>query len=96
MKGLRLVTEESESRPSESNELDLLLSLEGLETIKVVRKGSGGVVQLVRHIWVGTLFTLKSIPGVCNTPGFPFIRGGRMRIMSLHYSLLCRSSGAWK
>ncbi|CAL5444396.1 unnamed protein product [Camellia sinensis] len=59
MKGLRLVTEESESRPSESNELDLLFSLEGLETIKVVRKGSGGVVQLGRHKWVGTLFTLK-------------------------------------
>ncbi|XP_028125158.1 mitogen-activated protein kinase kinase 6-like [Camellia sinensis] len=59
MKGLRPVTEESESRPSESNELDLLFSLEDLETIKVVRKGSGGVVQLVRHKWVGTLFTLK-------------------------------------
>ncbi|CAL5440680.1 unnamed protein product [Camellia sinensis] len=78
MKGLRLVTEESESRPSESNELDLLFSLEGLETIKVVRKGSGGVVQLVRHKWVGTLFTLK---GVCNTPGCPFIRGGNIKQM---------------
>ncbi|GMQ06296.1 hypothetical protein CsSME_00050937 [Camellia sinensis var. sinensis] len=61
MKGLRLVTEENESRPSESNELDLQFSLEDLETIKVIGKGSGGVVQLVRHKWVGTLFALKVI-----------------------------------
>ncbi|KAI7979342.1 Mitogen-activated protein kinase kinase 6 [Camellia lanceoleosa] len=59
MKGLRFVTEENESRPSESNELDLRFSLEDLETIKVIGKGSG-VVQLVRHKWVGTLFALKT------------------------------------
>lgn len=40
-------------------ELDLQFSLEDLETIKVIGKGSGGVVQLVRHKWVGTLFALK-------------------------------------
>ncbi|XAR67066.1 Mitogen-activated protein kinase kinase [Bertholletia excelsa] len=60
-KGLRLISEETEHRPSESKELDLQFSLEDLETVKVIGKGSGGVVQLVRHKWVGTLFALKVI-----------------------------------
>ncbi|XP_057466736.1 LOW QUALITY PROTEIN: mitogen-activated protein kinase kinase 6-like [Actinidia eriantha] len=59
-KGLRLISEENESCPPESKEIDQL-SLEDLETIKVIGKGSGGVVQLVRHKWVGTLFALKVI-----------------------------------
>lgn len=46
-------------QPSEAKELDVQFSLEDLETIKVIGKGSGGVVQLVRHKWVGTLFALK-------------------------------------
>lgn len=54
-KGLRLVSLENESL------IDLQFSLEDLETIKVIGKGSGGVVQLVRHKWVGTLFALKVI-----------------------------------
>ncbi|KAJ9688292.1 hypothetical protein PVL29_014139 [Vitis rotundifolia] len=60
-KGLRLISEEKEHRPSEAKELDVQFSLEDLETIKVIGKGSGGVVQLVRHKWVGTLFALKVI-----------------------------------
>jgi len=60
-KGLRLISEEKVSRPSDSKELDIELSLEDLETIKVIGKGSGGVVQLVRHKWVGKLFALKVI-----------------------------------
>ncbi|KAK2989603.1 hypothetical protein RJ640_027377 [Escallonia rubra] len=48
-------------KPSEPKEIDLQFSLEDLETIKVIGKGSGGVVQLVRHKWVGTLFALKVI-----------------------------------
>ncbi|XP_019199344.1 mitogen-activated protein kinase kinase 6 [Ipomoea triloba] len=60
-KGLRLVSQENESQPSESKEIDLQFSLEDLETIKVIGKGSGGVVQLVRHKWAGTLFALKVI-----------------------------------
>ena len=32
--------------------------------IQVIGKGSGGVVQLVRHKWVGTLYALKVIPVV--------------------------------
>ncbi|XP_047260488.1 mitogen-activated protein kinase kinase 6-like [Capsicum annuum] len=58
-KGLRLISEENDSLPSETKEIDLQFSLEDLETIKVIGKGSGGVVQLVRHKWVGTLFALK-------------------------------------
>ncbi|KAK3016470.1 hypothetical protein RJ639_007719 [Escallonia herrerae] len=65
-KGLRLISEKKESLayasgPSELKEIDLQFSLEDLETIKVIGKGSGGVVQLVRHKWVGTLFALKVI-----------------------------------
>lgn len=46
-----------------TKELDFDFSLEDLETIKVIGKGSGGVVQLVRHKWLGKLFALKvSIP----------------------------------
>ncbi|XWS69952.1 hypothetical protein CRYUN_Cryun03dG0007600 [Craigia yunnanensis] len=60
-KGLRLISEEKESRPSDGKELDFEFSLDDLETIKVIGKGSGGVVQLVRHKWVGRLFALKVI-----------------------------------
>ncbi|XP_051137417.1 mitogen-activated protein kinase kinase 6 [Andrographis paniculata] len=60
-KGLRLISEENESIPSETKDVDLQFSLEDLETIKVIGKGSGGVVQLVRHKWVGKLFALKVI-----------------------------------
>lgn len=46
-------------QPSDGKELDFEFSLEDLETIKVIGKGSGGVVQLVRHKWLGKLFALK-------------------------------------
>ncbi|XP_075507738.1 mitogen-activated protein kinase kinase 6-like [Primulina tabacum] len=59
--GLRLISDENESLPLEPKAIDLQFSLEDLETIKVIGKGSGGVVQLVRHKWVGTLFALKVI-----------------------------------
>ncbi|KAK1354816.1 MAPKK [Heracleum sosnowskyi] len=58
-KGLRLISEENDSIPSDSNVIDF--QLEDLETIKVIGKGGGGVVQLVRHKWVGTFFALKVI-----------------------------------
>ncbi|KAL1825434.1 hypothetical protein ACET3Z_012212 [Daucus carota] len=59
-KGLRLISEENDSMtPSDKNVIDF--QLEDLETIKVIGKGGGGVVQLVRHKWVGTLFALKVI-----------------------------------
>ncbi|WOG94314.1 hypothetical protein DCAR_0313607 [Daucus carota subsp. sativus] len=59
-KGLRLISEENDAMtPSDKNVIDF--QLEDLETIKVIGKGGGGVVQLVRHKWVGTLFALKVI-----------------------------------
>ncbi|XP_068639861.1 mitogen-activated protein kinase kinase 6 [Aristolochia californica] len=60
-RGLRLISEVNDGRSSDSKEVDLQFSLEDLETVKVIGKGSGGVVQLVRHKWVGTLFALKVI-----------------------------------
>lgn len=33
--------------------------LEDLETVKVIGKGSSGVVQLVRHKWTNGIFALK-------------------------------------
>ncbi|CAN6699385.1 unnamed protein product [Malus baccata var. baccata] len=62
-KGLRLISEEKETpdQTSDSKELNFEITLEDLETIKVIGKGSGGVVQLVRHKWVGKLFALKVI-----------------------------------
>ena len=46
-------------QPSSTKELDFEFSSEDLEIIKVIGKGSGGVVQLVRHKWLGRLFALK-------------------------------------
>ncbi|KAK1267094.1 Mitogen-activated protein kinase kinase 1 [Acorus gramineus] len=60
-RGLRLVSEENESRPPDANESDMQFSMEDFETVRVIGKGSGGVVQLVRHKWLGTLFALKGI-----------------------------------
>ncbi|KAJ0515578.1 putative mitogen-activated protein kinase kinase [Helianthus annuus] len=59
LKGLRLASEDKENSPADAKNMDLQFSLEDLETIKVIGKGSGGVVQLVRHKWIGTLFALK-------------------------------------
>ena len=53
--------------PQQSTNLkveDAQLSMDDLEMIQVIGKGSGGVVQLVRHKWVGTLYALKVIPVV--------------------------------
>ncbi|XP_008795500.1 mitogen-activated protein kinase kinase 1-like isoform X2 [Phoenix dactylifera] len=60
-RGLRLISEETESRQPDVKEEDMQVSLEDLETIKVIGKGSGGVVQLARHKWLGTLYALKGI-----------------------------------
>ncbi|KAL4194230.1 hypothetical protein AMTRI_Chr05g58320 [Amborella trichopoda] len=61
-KGLRLISEGKETQQSsEGQEIDFQFNLEDLETIKVIGKGSGGVVQLVRHKWEGKFFALKAI-----------------------------------
>jgi len=51
-------------QPSDGKELEFDFTLDDLETIKVIGKGSGGVVQLVRHKWVGRLFALKVVMGI--------------------------------
>lgn len=37
------------------------ISISDLETVKVLGKGSGGVVQLVRHKWTNETYALKVI-----------------------------------
>ncbi|CAK9313696.1 unnamed protein product [Citrullus colocynthis] len=54
-KELGLISEEKEAHTIDCKELDVDFSLEDLETLKVIGKGNGGVVQLVRHKWVGKL-----------------------------------------
>ncbi|WOK95701.1 mitogen-activated protein kinase kinase 1 [Canna indica] len=59
-RGMRLISEEAQtSRPSDAEDVEF--SREDLEIIKVIGKGSGGVVQLVRHKWHGTFYALKGI-----------------------------------
>ncbi|TVU35265.1 hypothetical protein EJB05_17147 [Eragrostis curvula] len=62
-RGLRLISEENEDDHEETNLKveDVQLSMDDLEMVQVIGKGSGGVVQLVRHKWVGTLYALKGI-----------------------------------
>lgn len=56
--GLRV---ESQGTPAVSQTQDSKFSLEDLETVKVLGKGSGGVVQLVCHKWTGQLYAVKVI-----------------------------------
>ncbi|XP_074302745.1 mitogen-activated protein kinase kinase 6-like [Silene latifolia] len=58
-KGSQLMSQDNDSSHSDSRELDFQVLLEDLETVKVIGKGSGGVVQLVRHKWVVKLFAFK-------------------------------------
>ncbi|CAF1764817.1 unnamed protein product [Brassica oleracea var. botrytis] len=48
-------------QPSDCKELDFEITAEDLETMRVIGKGSSGVVQLVRHKWVGKLFAMKGL-----------------------------------
>jgi hypothetical protein len=70
--GYQVVFEFEYFVPQESTKLkveDVQLSMDDLEMIQVIGKGSGGVVQLVRHKWVGTLYALKVIS--CKLHFFP-------------------------
>ena len=46
-------------QPAVAQPADSSFTLEDMETVRVVGKGSGGVVQLVRHKWTGQFFALK-------------------------------------
>ncbi|XP_072964918.1 mitogen-activated protein kinase kinase SIPKK [Typha angustifolia] len=59
--GLRIVSQSEEDEPSLIKPSDNQLSLADLDAIKVIGKGSGGIVQLVRHKWTGQFFALKVI-----------------------------------
>lgn len=59
--GLRIVSHGEEGEPPLIKPLDNHLTLADMDTVKVVGKGSGGIVQLVRHKWTGQFFALKVI-----------------------------------
>ncbi|GLJ30789.1 hypothetical protein SUGI_0610820 [Cryptomeria japonica] len=59
--GLRFISHDKENSPSYTHPEDTQFNLADLETMKVIGKGSGGVVQLVRHKWTNKLFALKVI-----------------------------------
>jgi hypothetical protein len=46
-------------QPSDAQGEDNQLTLADLETVRVIGKGSGGIVQLVRHKWTNRVFALK-------------------------------------
>ncbi|KAL6839603.1 hypothetical protein ACP4OV_030542 [Aristida adscensionis] len=59
--GLRIVSQSEEDEAPPILPLDSQLSLDDLDAIKVIGKGSGGIVQLVRHKWTNQFFALKVI-----------------------------------
>ncbi|XP_077247920.1 mitogen-activated protein kinase kinase SIPKK-like [Tasmannia lanceolata] len=59
--GLRIVPQDEQHEPRLINPSDNQLTLADIDTIKVIGKGSGGIVQLVRHKWTGQFFALKVI-----------------------------------
>uniref|UniRef100_A0A0E0L7U8 mitogen-activated protein kinase kinase n=1 Tax=Oryza punctata TaxID=4537 RepID=A0A0E0L7U8_ORYPU len=60
--GLRIVSQSEEGEAPPIEPLDHnQLSLDDLDAIKVIGKGSSGIVQLVRHKWTGQFFALKVI-----------------------------------
>ncbi|GJN00921.1 hypothetical protein PR202_ga18148 [Eleusine coracana subsp. coracana] len=59
--GLSIVSQNEEGEAPPIKPLDNQLSLDDLDAIKVIGKGNGGIVQLVRHKWTGQFFALKVI-----------------------------------
>ncbi|OAY64052.1 Mitogen-activated protein kinase kinase 2 [Ananas comosus] len=59
--GLRIVSHSEEGEPPLIKPSDNQLSLADLDAVKVIGKGSEGIVQLVRHKWTGQFFALKVI-----------------------------------
>ncbi|KAK9101411.1 hypothetical protein Scep_024841 [Stephania cephalantha] len=59
--GVRVVSQSEEDAPPPIKPSDNQLSLADLDVIKVVGKGSSGIVQLVQHKWTGQFFALKAI-----------------------------------
>ncbi|XP_024017118.1 mitogen-activated protein kinase kinase 2 isoform X2 [Morus notabilis] len=59
--GVRIVSQSEVEVPPPIQPTDNQLSLADIDTIKVIGKGSGGIVQLVRHKWTSQFFALKVI-----------------------------------
>lgn len=59
--GLRIVQHGQDGEPPLIKPLDNHLTLADMDTVKVIGKGSGGIVQLIRHKWTGQFFALKVI-----------------------------------
>ncbi|TYJ24937.1 hypothetical protein E1A91_A07G013700v1 [Gossypium mustelinum] len=63
--GIRILSQSEHELPSlikpSEAENDNRLNLEDMDTIKVVGKGNGGIVQLVQHKWTLQFFALKVI-----------------------------------
>ncbi|XP_027905027.1 mitogen-activated protein kinase kinase 2-like isoform X3 [Vigna unguiculata] len=57
--GVRVVSEKEEEAPPPITPLDNQLNLADIDTIKVIGKGNGGIVQLVQHKWTNQFFALK-------------------------------------
>ncbi|KAK7411896.1 hypothetical protein VNO78_03339 [Psophocarpus tetragonolobus] len=59
--GVRIVSENEVEAPPPIRPLDNQLNLADIDTIKVIGKGHGGIVQLVQHKWTNQFFALKEI-----------------------------------
>uniref|UniRef100_A0A0D9WLU0 mitogen-activated protein kinase kinase n=1 Tax=Leersia perrieri TaxID=77586 RepID=A0A0D9WLU0_9ORYZ len=60
--GLRIVSQSEEGEAPPVEPLDHnQLSVDDLDAIKVIGKGSSGIVQLVQHKWTGQFFAMKVI-----------------------------------
>ncbi|KAF5481791.1 hypothetical protein F2P56_002415 [Juglans regia] len=59
--GVRIVSQTEVEAPPPIKPSDDQLNLADLDSIKVIGKGNGGIVQLVQHKWTGQFFALKVI-----------------------------------
>ncbi|CAN0901270.1 Mitogen-activated protein kinase kinase 2, partial [Linum grandiflorum] len=59
--GVRIVTQTEPDAPPPIQPADNQMSLADIDTVKVIGKGNGGIVQLVQHKWTGQFFALKVI-----------------------------------
>ncbi|KAJ8766683.1 hypothetical protein K2173_004507 [Erythroxylum novogranatense] len=59
--GVRIVPESETEAPPPIQPTDEQLTLADIDTIKVIGKGTGGIVQLVQHKWTNQFFALKVI-----------------------------------
>ncbi|XP_038700000.1 mitogen-activated protein kinase kinase 2-like [Tripterygium wilfordii] len=59
--GVRIISQTETDAPPPIRASDNQLTLADVDTIKVIGKGNGGVVQLVQHKWTGQFFALKVI-----------------------------------